>query len=87
MPADIRRRFMSKEAFFFPDFLVPDEGNGFAVQPDTENRLSTSPSYCLPVGLFSVKISDAGSVPENGIEWNCYPVRQTICFFRHAKHE
>jgi len=52
MFADIRRRFMSKEAFFFPDFPAPDEGNGFAVQPDTENRDPTSPSYCLPPTSF-----------------------------------
>jgi hypothetical protein len=78
---------MSKEAFFSPDFPAPDEGNGFAVQPDTENLPQTSQSYCLPVGLFPETISDGGSVPENGIEWNRFPVRQTICFFRHAKHE
>jgi hypothetical protein len=52
MLADIRRRFMSKEAIFAPDFPAPDEGNGFAVQPDTENRAPTSPSYCLPPTSF-----------------------------------
>jgi hypothetical protein len=35
MLADIRRRFMSKEAIFSPDFSAPDEGDGFAVKPDT----------------------------------------------------
>ncbi len=30
---------MPKEAFFSPDFLVPDEGNGFAVRPDTKIAL------------------------------------------------
>jgi len=48
MLADMRRRFMSKEAIFSPDFPAPDEGNGFAVQPDTGNLAPTSPSYCLP---------------------------------------
>jgi hypothetical protein len=52
MLADIRRRFMSKEAFFFPDFPAPDEDNGFAVRPDTKNRPPTSPSYCLPPTSF-----------------------------------
>jgi len=52
MLADIRRRFMPKEAIFFPDFPAPDEGNGFAIQPDTGNLLPTSPSYCLPPTSF-----------------------------------
>ncbi len=30
MLADIRRRFMSKEAIFSPDFPAPGEGDGFA---------------------------------------------------------
>lgn len=38
---------MSKEAFFSPDFPAPDEGNGFAVRPNTENRAPTSPSFCF----------------------------------------
>jgi hypothetical protein len=45
MLVDIRRRFMSKEVIFFPDFPAPDDGNGFAVRPDTGNLLQTSPSY------------------------------------------
>jgi hypothetical protein len=45
MLAEILRQLMSKEAFFSPDFPAPDEGNGFAVQPDTENIAPTSPSY------------------------------------------
>jgi len=48
MIADIRRRFMSKEAFFSPGFPAPDESNGFAVQPDTENLAPTSPSFTFP---------------------------------------
>ena len=52
MLADIRRRFMSKEAFFSPDFPAPDEGIGFAVRSDTGNRAPTSPSYCLPPTSF-----------------------------------
>jgi len=36
---------MLKEAFFSPDFLAPDEGNRFTVQPDIENRLQTSPHF------------------------------------------
>lgn len=43
---------MSKEAIFFPDFPAPDEGNGFAVRPDTENRVPTFPSYCLTATSF-----------------------------------
>jgi len=52
MLADIRRRFMSKEAFFSPNLPAADKGNGFAVRPDTENRPPTSPSYCLPATSF-----------------------------------
>jgi hypothetical protein len=63
---------MSKEAIFSPDFPAPDEGNGFAVRPDTGNRPSTFPSHCLPptsfrciftrsvawiVGLFSARFA------------------------------
>ena len=52
MLADIRRRFMSKEAIFSPDFPAPDEGNGFAVRPDTENNAPTFQSYGLPATSF-----------------------------------
>ena len=31
---------MSKEAIFSPDFPASDEGNGFAVRPDTGNQES-----------------------------------------------
>jgi hypothetical protein len=54
MLTDIRRRFMSKEAIFSPDFPVPDEGNGFAVRPDTVNRAPNSPSYCPPTDIVSL---------------------------------
>ncbi|WP_234703580.1 ATP-binding protein [Oleidesulfovibrio alaskensis] len=33
---------MSKEAFFSPDFPAPDEGQGFAVRPETANPAPTS---------------------------------------------
>jgi len=56
MPADILRRFMSKEAFFLPDFPAPDEGNGFAVQPDTGNSPPTFPLIASRRHRF-VKIS------------------------------
>lgn len=51
MLAEIRRRFMSKEAFFFPDFPAPNEGNGFAVQPDTVNPAPTSPVLLPPINI------------------------------------
>jgi hypothetical protein len=70
MSADIRRRFISKEAFFSPDFPAPDQGNGFAVQPDTGNPAPSFPSYCLPAELLTAKLSDGGSVPNHGIEMN-----------------
>ncbi len=42
MLANTRWRFMSKEAFISPGFPAPDEGKGFAVQPDTSNFSSSS---------------------------------------------
>jgi hypothetical protein len=55
--ADVRRRVMSKEAFFFLDFLPPDNGNRFVVWPDTGNKTSI---HHQDVAAFAKVLSQLG---------------------------
>ncbi|MBP8696578.1 MAG: hypothetical protein KBH73_08955 [Syntrophobacterales bacterium] len=58
MLADIRRRFMSKEAIFSPDCPAPDEDNGFAVRPDTDIRANCPVLLPLRSDGTGAKIAD-----------------------------
>lgn len=78
---------MPKEAFFSPDFPAPDEGQGFAVRPETVNPAPTSRLIAYQRNCSRQPFRTAVRFRENGIEQYRLPFRQTICFFRHAKHE